>query len=80
MQELRSMFDLLKASLLYLEHQEQRAEVERHKWFESEKAGRDIGYDLAWIDWSLKHRGAWFKDWRRKHTVLCPADPSVPGI
>jgi len=32
----------------------QRREIERHKWIESEKAGRDLGMDAA-IDWILKY-------------------------
>jgi len=32
----------------------QRREIERHKWIESEKAGRDLGLDAA-IDWILKY-------------------------
>ena len=36
----------------YLEIQSR--EIERHKWIESEKAGRDLGTDAA-IDWILKY-------------------------
>jgi len=36
----------------YLEFQNR--EIERHKWIESEKAGRDLGLDAA-IDWILKY-------------------------
>ena len=36
----------------YLEFQDR--EIERHKWIESEKAGRDLGKDAA-IDWILKY-------------------------
>jgi hypothetical protein len=39
----------------------QRREIERHKWLESEKAGRDIGYDAALIDWVMKHKSKWKK-------------------
>ena len=37
----------------------EKAEILRHKWIESEKAGRDIGFDSAVIDWSVNHRAAW---------------------
>jgi len=37
----------------------EKAEILRHKWLESEKAGRDIGFDSAVIDWSVNHRTAW---------------------
>jgi hypothetical protein len=36
----------------YLETQ--RIEIERHKWIESEKAGRDLGMDAV-VDWILKY-------------------------
>jgi hypothetical protein len=32
----------------------QRREIERYKWIESEKAGRDLGMDAV-IDWILKY-------------------------
>jgi hypothetical protein len=47
--------------LIYKEVLAQRQEVERHKWLESEKAGKDIGYDAALIDWVMKHKSKWKK-------------------
>jgi len=32
----------------------QNIEIERHKWIESEKAGRDLGFEAV-IDWILKY-------------------------
>ncbi len=32
----------------------QTLEIERHKWIESEKAGKDLGMDAV-IDWILKY-------------------------
>ena len=48
--------DLLKNSSLYREFQAEREEILRHKWIESEKAGRDIGFEQALTDWIIKHR------------------------
>jgi len=31
-----------------------RAEIERHKWFESERAGYDIGWLRAEVDWRIR--------------------------
>jgi len=31
----------------------------RHKWIESEKAGQDIGFEKALLDWVIKYRSAW---------------------
>ncbi len=52
----------LKNSLLYRELKAEHDEILRHKWFVSEKAGYDVGFDVAVIDWKLKH----FSDWRRE--------------
>ena len=51
--------DLLNNSTLYREFLAEREEILRHKWFESEKAGRDIGFERALLDWMLKHRTPW---------------------
>jgi hypothetical protein len=61
-----SAVDLLKRSLLYRECQAEREEILRHKWFESEKVGRDIGYEMAQVDWRLKHYTQWRRERRRK--------------
>ena len=54
--------DLLKNSSLYREFQAEREEILRHKWIESEKAGRDIGFERALTDWIIKHRSNWRKN------------------
>jgi hypothetical protein len=51
--------DLLKNSTLYREFLAEREEILRHKWIESEKQGRDIGFEKALLDWMLKHRTPW---------------------
>jgi hypothetical protein len=51
--------DLLKNSSLYREFQAEREEIMKHKWIESEKAGRDIGFERALTDWIVKHRSKW---------------------
>ena len=37
----------------------ERDEILRHKWLESEKAGRDIGFEQALVDWVRNHRATW---------------------
>ena len=54
--------DLLKRSSLYKEFLAEREEILRHKWLESEKAGRDIGFEQALTDWIVKHRAKWRKE------------------
>lgn len=48
-------------SSVYKEFLEEREEVLKHKWLESEKKGYDIGYSAALIDWIIKHRSKWRK-------------------
>ena len=56
--------DLLKNSSLYREFQAEREEILRHKWIESEKAGHDIGFERALLDWIVKYRAGWRKQRR----------------
>jgi hypothetical protein len=43
----------------YKEFLAKRQEILCHKWIESEKAGCDIGFERALLDWTLKYRSAW---------------------
>jgi hypothetical protein len=43
----------------YKEFLVERQEVLRHKWIESEKAGYDIGFERALLDWTQKYRSDW---------------------
>jgi hypothetical protein len=52
---------LLEKSSLYQQYLAEREEVLRHKWLESERMGRDIGFERALIDWVLNHRTKWRK-------------------
>ena len=60
--------DLVKESLLYKEFLAEREEILRHKWIESEKAGHDVGFEKALLDWIVKHRSSW-RQQRQKETV-----------
>ena len=55
----------VKNSVLYKEFLAEREEILKHKWIESEKAGKDIGFERALLDWILKHRSNW-RERRRK--------------
>ena len=52
----------LGKSTLYQRYLAEREEVLRHKWLESERAGRDIGFERALVDWVLNHRAKWRKN------------------
>ncbi len=53
--------ELLRNSNLFREFQLEREEILRHKWYESEKVGYDIGFERALMDWIVKHRAKWRK-------------------
>lgn len=57
----QSDLEMLEKFALFLDRQAEKHEILKHKWYESEKAGRDIGFDRALLDWTIKHR----KEWRR---------------
>ncbi len=46
-------------SILYKEFLAERDEILRHKWIESEKAGHDIGFEKALLDWIVRFRASW---------------------
>jgi hypothetical protein len=49
----------IKNSALYKEFLAERREILCHQWIESEKAGFDIGFERALIDWVAKYRSTW---------------------
>jgi hypothetical protein len=61
------------ASIHYRLYVAECIELERHKWFESEKAGRDIGMEHARVDWYRKHRAAWLSWWLKNNAHVAPA-------
>jgi len=58
--------DSVKHLLLYRELKAEHDEILKHKWFESEKVGHDVGIDVAVIDWKLKHCAGWRKARQRR--------------
>tara|TARA_B100001057_G_scaffold26476_1_gene24297 strand:- start:846 stop:1079 length:234 start_codon:yes stop_codon:yes gene_type:complete len=57
--------EFVERSSLYQEFLAERDEILRHKWIESEKKGKDIGFERALLDWIRKHR----QSWRSERTV-----------
>jgi hypothetical protein len=54
---------------LYSEFLAERQQILCHKWIESEKAGYDIGFERALLDWTVKYRSAWSE--KRRLLVRC---------
>ena len=63
--------DFLKKSALYREFFLEREEILKHKWIESEKRGRDIGFEDALFDWIMNHKAEW-----KRHRPLTAATAS----
>jgi hypothetical protein len=53
------MNKILLNSELYKRFIEERDEILKHKWLESEKAGKDIGFEKALLSWVCFHRDKW---------------------
>lgn len=53
------MGEILEKSSFYQLLEEEKDEIQRHKWLESEKMGRDIGMECAIMHWTRCHRNAW---------------------
>ena len=51
----------------------QQEEIQRYKWIESEKAGADIGFEKALLDWIVKYRSSW----RNKRAKGARTEPNV---
>jgi hypothetical protein len=54
-------------SSVYQYYQKELNEVLKHKWIESEKAGRDIGFEAALIDWIRHYREPWRESIKKPH-------------
>lgn len=50
---------VFRNSALYREFLLEREEILRHKWYLSEQAGQDVGFEKALLDWIVKHRADW---------------------
>lgn len=50
---------------------EQRNHILRNKWFLSEKAGHDVGFERALIDWTINHRCEYMKHIVSQSMIEC---------
>jgi hypothetical protein len=56
----------VKESSIYKEYLALREEVNKHKWYESERAGKDVGWAQALINWTFKFKSKWVKERQSK--------------
>lgn len=58
-----SSFDAItKNSKLYKEFLAEREEILKNKWYMSERAGHDVGFERALLDWTMHFRNNWKKE------------------
>ena len=66
----RDLYSFMQNSSLYQEFLAEREEILRHKWFLSEKAGYDVGFERALLDWCRHHRMSWRSARRRRQSNI----------
>jgi hypothetical protein len=54
-------------------------EIERHKYFLSEKRGHDVGWELAARDWELHHAARWRREQLAANSSADHADHRAAG-
>jgi len=57
---------ILKNSELYRLFLMERDEILKNKWYMSERAGHDVGFERALLDWVCHHRNEYVKHLTRK--------------
>lgn len=45
----------VRTTRLFRKWEDMKQEIQLHKWYESEKAGYDIGWERATVDWMIRH-------------------------
>jgi len=64
----------MKGKSSFLKNLSALEEIRKHKWIESEKAGYDIGFATAALDWIKKYGQAW------EETYLNNKQEAINGI
>ena len=59
--------EMYNRSTFYRRQVDELEEIEKHKWFESEKLGHDVGGNRATLDWMRKFRTVWNSEWAEKN-------------
>jgi hypothetical protein len=50
----------MRKSRLFSQWDSIKSEISLHKWYESERAGHDIGWERASTDWMIRHSKKFF--------------------
>lgn len=47
---------LIEDTILYKRYMEEKEHILKNKWYLSERAGKDIGYEKALLDWLINKK------------------------
>jgi len=47
---------LIEQMLFYKKYMEEKEHILRNKWYMSERAGKDVGYEKALLDWIINKK------------------------
>jgi hypothetical protein len=67
-------------STVIKEMKEEREEIMRFKWLESERLHHDIGFEKALLGWVIRHRSTWLAERRRNRARERPATARNPTL
>lgn len=56
----------IQETSIYKEYLALKEEVNKHKWYESERAGRDVGFVWALMDWTMRFKSQWIKERKKR--------------
>ena len=56
------------------------AEIERHKYFLSEKRGHDVGWEFAEQDWECHHAEQWRRDHGGSAAAHCESNGAATAV
>ena len=66
---------ILGQSLVFREFKKEKQEINKLKWIESEKSGKDIGFEKALFLWARAHRQTWRAARLRKRSRSSKLNP-----
>ena len=70
--------EIVRPSIRYSVHERGEVEAQRHKWIESEKAGRDLG-NWAILCWVRDHWNGFLRErWLEHHSRSTATNQSSP--
>ena len=70
------MADIIHSELL--KDKEVLKDIDRFKWIESEKAGYDVGFEKALLDWIVNHRATWRSNRQKAPSATSHRNQSSP--